>query len=113
MGNNTPIADLMVGKPDGTSLFWVDVKGLGKEKKSFLVKEKSPHECLYYVLVRVGKKRGDDEFAVLTQDQFNKLIKEQKGLDLSKGHVPLSGFGWPACQRFQDKWSVLPGWPAS
>jgi hypothetical protein len=29
MGNRTPLADLMVGRPDVTKLFWVDVKGLG------------------------------------------------------------------------------------
>ena len=28
MGNNTPLADLMVAKEDGTFPFWVDVKGL-------------------------------------------------------------------------------------
>ena len=112
MGNNTPIADLMVGKPDGTSLFWVDVKGLAS-KNYFLVKKKTTHESLFYVLVRVGKKRGDDDFFVLSQQQVNELIEKQREKDEEKGKVPLSGFGWAACMPFEDRWSVLPGWPPS
>jgi hypothetical protein len=40
MGNNTPIGDLTVGKPDGTSLFWVDVKGLGSNS-AWLIRRRS------------------------------------------------------------------------
>jgi len=32
MGNHTPVADLMVGHPDGKQ-FWVDVKGLAKPNR--------------------------------------------------------------------------------
>jgi hypothetical protein len=105
MGNNMPIADLMVGKPDGTSLFWVDVKGLAS-KGPFLVKKKPTHERLFYVLVRVGEKRPDDDFFVLSQEQINHLIDESKRL-----HPGPEGFRWVACQPFHDEWNVLPGWP--
>ena len=107
MGNNTPIADLMVGKPDGTSLFWVDVKGVSS-RIPFLVKKKPTHARLFYVLVRVAQKRGDDEFFVLNQEQINHLIDESKRL-----HPGPEGFRWVACQPFRDKWNLLPGWPLS
>jgi hypothetical protein len=109
---NMPTADLMVGKPDGKSMFCVDVKGLANGK-DFLVTEKPPHENLFYVLVLVGKERGNDKFFVLNQEQFNGLIKAQRERDLARGKKPLSGFAWPAYQPFQDKWCVLPGWSAS
>jgi hypothetical protein len=109
---NTPTADLMVGKPDGTSMFWVDVKGLANGK-AFLVKAKPPHENLFYVLVLVGKERGNDRFFVLSQEQFNGLIRGQEQSDVAKGNKPLPGFVWPAYKCFEDKWSVLPGWSAS
>src|SRR5258706_15584747 len=75
MGNRTPLADLMVGRQDVTSLFWVDVKGLGSNN-SWLVKRQGIKPGLFYILVRVGLKRDDDIFFILSHQQINTLIDE-------------------------------------
>jgi hypothetical protein len=48
-GNNTPVADLMVGSPS-SKLFWVDVKGLSS-KNIWVVSPKDSREELFYVLM--------------------------------------------------------------
>ena len=52
-GNNTPIADLMVGSPS-SKLFWVDVKGLSA-KNAWLITPKESRDDLFYVLVLLSR----------------------------------------------------------
>lgn len=112
MGNNTPIADLTVGKPDGTSLFWVDVKGQGSNN-AWMIRRRSTHENLFYILVRVGKTHADDIFFVLSHQQVNELIAAQDEIGKAKGHRDIGGgFLWNAVLPFRDKWHVFPGWPS-
>lgn len=103
-------AHLMAKKSDGT-LFWVVVAGFASDT-SVLLEPKPTHESLFYVIVHVGGKHGDDDFFVLRQEQVNELTKKQEELDKLEGRKPLPGFMWPACQPFRDKWDILPAWPA-
>src|ERR1700722_14229740 len=76
-GNNTPIADLMVGSPS-SKLFWVDVKGLSG-KNAWLITPQEPRDDLFYILVLLSrlaekpKERVADRFFILTQAEANKL----------------------------------------
>jgi hypothetical protein len=109
---NTPIADLTVGRPDGTSLFWVDVKGLGSNN-AWLIRRRAALETIFYVLVRVGALRVDDQFFVLSHQQVNDLLDQQRRRDESRGVRPVDGFLWTAPAPFKDNWRILPGWPGS
>jgi hypothetical protein len=55
-GNNTPVADLMVGSPS-SKLFWVDVKGLSA-KNSWMITPKEPRDDLFmsWSFVPFGRK---------------------------------------------------------
>src|SRR5271170_4299001 len=70
-GNNTPVADLMVGSRS-SKLFWVDVKGLSA-KNAWLIKPKDAREELFYILVLLSplvespKTRLADRFFILSQ----------------------------------------------
>ncbi len=107
MGNRTPIADLTVGRPDATSLFWVDVKGLGSNN-AWLVRRRENIDNLFYILVRVGEKRDNDIFFILSHQQINKLIDESHR---NYPNDPTDGFGWKYPAPYRDNWSILPGWP--
>ncbi len=106
MGNRTPIADLMVGRPDATSLFWVDVKGLSSNN-AWLIRRREAIESLFYILVRVGDRRDKDIFFILTHRQINDLIDESHRL---YPNDPTDGFGWKYPAPYRDQWSILPGW---
>jgi hypothetical protein len=68
-GNNTPVADLMVGSPNA-DLFWIDVKGLSSEN-AWLISPKPSREKLFYILILLSplvnspKKRSADRFFIL------------------------------------------------
>src|SRR5207244_3469072 len=76
-GNNTPVADLMVGSPN-SKLFWVDVKGLSS-RNAWLTTPKAKRRDLFYVLVLLSpladkpKERTADRFFILTQAETNDL----------------------------------------
>jgi hypothetical protein len=93
-GNNTPIADLMVGSPS-SKLFWVDVKGLSK-KNSWMITPKKLRDDLFYVLVLLShlaekpKERVPDRFFILTQAEANEIeaasvavMSQLQGVDVS------------------------------
>ncbi len=111
MGNNTPVADLMVGAANGKQ-FWVDVKGQ-ISKSPWLVTKKAAREDLYYILVYLSPEaqgkytRQPDIFFVLRQSEANGLVdkyaKEHPG---DSGKVP--GFRFKDPGRFEDAWSKLP-----
>src|ERR1700724_3567345 len=75
MRNSTPMADLMVGRLNGRQ-FWVDVKGV-TQRSAILQREKPEVQDLYYIVVNVAKgDRNKDEFYVLSQGNFNRLIRD-------------------------------------
>lgn len=113
MGNNTPIADLMVGSPVSGQQFWIDVKGL-TSKTAWLVTPKTQRKGLFYVLVYLsplnesGKKVGTDRFFVLTQEETNALLDDyRKAHPGDKGKM--LGFGFNDPRQFESAWSKLPG----
>jgi hypothetical protein len=111
MGNNTPIADLMAGTPSGEQ-FWVDVKGLSV-KSDWLVKPKTSHKNLFYVLVYLsplaehGKPRQPDQFYVLTQDEANGLEQAHRA-DRPNNKTTMPGFKFLSAEPHRDRWDKLP-----
>jgi hypothetical protein len=110
MGNSTPVADLMVGTLSGKQ-FWVDVKGLSS-KTDWLVKPKTPHENLFYILVLLSPlaepgHREPDQFYVLTQAEANRLEEEYRtARPGNKTTIP--GFRYPSAAPYRDQWDKLP-----
>ncbi len=110
-GNNTPVADLIVGSPNST-LFWVDVKGLSS-KNAWLIRPKALREQLFYVLVLLSplandqKERTADRFFVLTQSEVNDLEAAYKrDHPNDKGTIP--GFAFTAAVAHENRWDKLP-----
>jgi hypothetical protein len=110
-GNNTPIADLMVGSPS-SKLFWVDVKGLSA-KNSWMITPKEPRDDLFYVLVLLSplaekpKERVVDRFFILTQPEVNKIeAAYRKAHPNDKGLAP--GFPFSSPSAHEDLWDKLP-----
>ena len=110
-GNNTPVADLMVGSPNAT-LFWVDVKGLSS-KNAWLVSPKDVREHLFYIFVLLSplaespKQRLADRFFILSQAEVSACEQaymmahpNDKGL--------IRGFGFRGAEPYEDKWEKLP-----
>lgn len=106
MGNSTPMADLMVGLPSGEQ-FWVDVKGVAKHN-SVLQAEKPKLKGLHYVVVNVAdEKREEDEFYILTQEEFNDLIRRYATAQ-PRDRTPGFTFKYVREGHFRDKWETLP-----
>jgi hypothetical protein len=104
MGNSTPMADLMVGLPDGRQ-FWVDVKGLSGPN-AWLVKPKPAMTALYYILVLAGRERAGDRFFILRQSECNELIRSYlEGHPTAK---PIPSFNWGDAFPFENRWDTLP-----
>lgn len=110
-GNNTPVADLMVGSPS-SKLFWVDVKGLSS-KNAWLITPKDPREDLFYVLVLLSplaenrKERTPDRFFILTQAEANNLESAYRQAHPNdKGAIP--GFAFADAANYEDCWEKLP-----
>lgn len=111
MGNNTPIADLMVGAPSGKQ-FWIDVKGLSS-KNAWLLNIKPDRVNLYYVLVCLAplathpNVRQPDRFFILTQAEANHLVRDYAAKHPNdKGKRP--GFGFNDPRASEDAWQKLP-----
>jgi hypothetical protein len=110
-GNNTPVADLMVGSPS-SKLFWVDVKGLAA-KGAWLIAPKETRDDLFYVLVLLSplaeksKERVADRFFILTQPEANGLeAAYRKAHPNDKGLLP--GFSFSDAIAHEDLWEKLP-----
>ena len=110
-GNNTPVADLIVGAPS-SKLFWVDVKGLST-KNSWMITPKEPRDDLFYVLVLLSplaekpKERVVDRFFILTQPEVNKIeAAYRKAHPNDKGLAP--GFPFSSPSAHEDLWDKLP-----
>jgi hypothetical protein len=105
MGNTTPMADLMVGRPSGEQ-FWVDVKGLSKPN-AWLVTPKPALTGLYYILLLVGYERPRDRFFILSQLDFNDLIRQYLANHLHAKPIP--SVNWGDAFQFENRWETLPG----
>ena len=102
--NSSPMADLMVGLPDGQQ-FWVDVKGLSGPN-AWLIKPKPAMTALYYILVLVGRERAVDRFFILRQSECNKLLRRYlEGHPTAK---PILSFSWGDAFPFENRWDILP-----
>ena len=111
MGNNTPDADLVVGRR-GHQPFWIDVKG-NSTRGVWPVAPKPPSPSLYYVLVSLSplangdNVREPDEFFVLSQDDAAKLAAEYSRTHPNdQGKV--RGFGFNDPREFRNAWAKLP-----
>ena len=110
-GNNTPVADLMVGSPS-SKLFWVDVKGLSA-KNAWLITPKKTRDDLFYILVLLSplaensKKRIADRCFILAQPEANDLeAAYRKTHPNDRGLIP--GFSFSAPAAYEDLWDKLP-----
>ena len=110
-GNNTPIADLMVGSPS-SKLFWVDVKGLSS-KNAWLITPKETRDDVFYILVllsplaKKSKERVADRFFILTQAEANDLEAAYlKAHPNDRGLM--RGFSFSAPAANEDLWDKLP-----
>ncbi len=108
MGHATPFADLMVGRLDKGCQFWVDVKGL-RTRNSWWGEEKVLRERLFYVGVHVAKVRADDEFFVMSQVEWNDLIRDYNARHPKQKKS--GGFAWKDALPHKDRWDKLPCWP--
>jgi hypothetical protein len=110
-GNNTPVADLMVGSPK-SSLFWVDVKGLS-QRNAWLLKPKALRADLFYILVLLAplakepNKREADRFFVMRQEEANEL-EETYSRDHPNDKGKRPGFAFGYAEPFEDRWDRLP-----
>ena len=111
MGNNTPLADLMVISPESRKMFLVDVKGLAYENY-WQIKRQSLRSDLFYVLALVPRGK-ENRFFIVTQDEvnanitieFNRLSDEKKKLGEVANRL---GMRWGDSLKFENKWEVLP-----
>lgn len=110
-GNNTPVADLMVGSPN-SKLFWVDVKGLSS-RNAWLINPKTTREELFYIFVLLSplvdnpRQRASDRFFILSQVEageceatYRREHPNDKGL--------IRGFGFSMAEPYEDQWAKLP-----
>jgi len=111
MGNNTPVADLMVGAPSGNQ-FWVDVKGLSS-RNAWLLSIKPDRPNLFYILVCLAplankpKMREPDRFFILNQAEANKMVREYMASHPNdKGKR--TGFAFKDSLSAEDAWEKLP-----
>ena len=107
MGNNTPVADLMVGHPKTGSQFWVDVKGQWTSN-AWWGTSKQQRSNLFYILVLVAPSRSDDRFFVLSQTEFDDLIEQYRLAH--QNAKPVGGFNWRDPHRYENQWAKLPSW---
>ena len=64
---------------------------------------------LFYILVSVVGESAHDRFFVMTQGEFNELVK-QYAAD-HPNQKPVGGFDQRYAKRFEGCWERLPGWP--
>lgn len=111
MGNNTPLADMMVTSPKNREMFLVDVKGLAYENY-WQIKRQPSRSGLFYVLALVPRER-ENRFFILTQDEinaniiieFDRLPDEKKKLGEVANRL---GMRWKDSLKFENRWEVLP-----
>ena len=102
-----PSEDILVISPSGKH-FGIDVKGQST-KNFWQIKEQTPSEELYFVLVYV-KLEGSPDVYVLTSDIMMKLISEYKERILANGGKDDGRWGvlWTTPFPYKDKWDSFP-----
>jgi hypothetical protein len=104
MGNNTPMADMLVTTPDGRQ-FSIDVKGMGV-KASWWVQRKEAMAGLFYVLVYIDNTGNEeDRYFIATQAQYNEAITAYMD---SHPKAKKDSLSFSDVFRFEDQWGVLP-----
>ena len=111
MGNNTPLADLMVISPKNKKQFLIDVKGLAKPNY-WQVSKKPPRDDLYYVFALVPH-GSPNQFFIVNQGDVNACIEAQfallkpdkQALGLKANRL---GLRWGDTKPFLDRWNILP-----
>lgn len=112
LGNNTPVADLMVISPGKKKeQFLIDVKGLAA-MNYWQISRKPPRDNLFYVLAFVPKGEPN-QFFILTQQQVGTYISEEfarTNPELQKqGESAVRlGVRWIDSLKHADCWCVLP-----
>ena len=105
MGNDTPLADMLVGSPEGGTPFWVDVKG-SIRKNGWFIKQKGLLDRLYYILVDISNKREDDSFFVMSQADLTRAVKNYSDSHTVK--VGLEKVRLAQVKCYKEKWEHLP-----
>jgi hypothetical protein len=106
MGNDTPLADLMVVSPATKKMFLVDVKGRYL-RNAWGIKRKEARDNLFYVLAYVPNDRPN-QFFILKQEDVHAYIElEFKRRKWPKDHK-LTGITWKQAEEHQDRWGILP-----
>lgn len=110
MGNQTPIADLMVGHSATGNQFLIDVKGMWTQTAWLVGKPKPSRPNLFYVLTVVGKNRNN-RFFVLSQAELNGLIEDYR-IRRAGATDPFIGssFDFKDALPFEEQWQKLPSW---
>lgn len=106
MGNNTPLADLMVVSPKLKKMFLIDVKGLYR-KNPFVIKGKAVRADLYYILTFVPDEQLNQYF-VLSQKQTNLYIQSELRRLGRPDDYPMTGILWKQAAKHENAWDTLP-----
>jgi hypothetical protein len=107
MGNDTPVADLMVATPGAEKeMFLVDVKGHYK-RYAWGIRRKEAHDNLFYILAYVPDD-GPNEFFILKQKDVHAYIElQRRHFGWSKDHK-LTGISLEQAEKHKDLWDTLP-----
>jgi hypothetical protein len=106
MGNNTPLADLMVVSPETKKDVPCGCEG-ALFAKCMGNQTQGARDNLFYVLACVPNDRAN-QFFILKQEDVHAYIElEFKRLKWPKGHK-LTGISWEQAEKHQDRWGILP-----
>ena len=106
---NAPEVDLLCASPSGRH-FSIDVKGLSS-KNFWLIREREPHNDLYYVLVYLPPNFENPQYFILHSKVLMKKIAGLKKLTLANGKRWVdsgSGINWGMSLEHQNAWDVFP-----
>ncbi|MGC2415952.1 MAG: hypothetical protein WA459_25065 [Stellaceae bacterium] len=113
LGDNTPLADLMVISPVDKTQFLVDVKGLAR-RNYWTVAKKEVRQNLFYILALVPS-GGQNLFFILPQVDVNQFVDaefarcrpEQREAGIDKLRL---GVRWQDAdqERYREAWKTLP-----
>jgi hypothetical protein len=104
MGNDTPLADLIVLTPGG-KMFLVDVKG-HYLRNAWGIRRKEARDNLFYILAYVPDDRPNQFFILKQKDVHACIELELKRLNKPKDHK-LTGISWEQAEKHRD-WGILP-----
>ncbi len=106
MGNQTPLADLMVVSPKLKEMFLIDVKGLYK-RNPLVLKRKEVRANLFYIFTFVPNDQPN-QFFILSQEQTNIYIESELHRLRRADNYPMTGILWKQAAEHENAWSTLP-----